>query len=75
MKKMTCRQLGGACDKEFSAATFEEISEQSKQHGIEMYKLADNAHFEAMKQMQNLCKDPSDYQKWFQQKRAEFNAL
>ena len=30
MKTMTCRQLGGACDKEFRANTFEEIAEQSK---------------------------------------------
>lgn len=37
MKTMTCKQLGGACDKEFSANTFEEIAELSKQHGMEMH--------------------------------------
>jgi len=33
MKTMTCKQLGGACDKEFQANSFEEITEMSKQHG------------------------------------------
>ncbi len=30
MKTMTCKQLGGACDKEFQANTFEEMAELSK---------------------------------------------
>jgi predicted small metal-binding protein len=30
MKKMTCNQLGGACDFEFLGETFEEIASQSK---------------------------------------------
>lgn len=34
MKTMTCKQLGGACDKEFHAQTFEEMAELSKQHGM-----------------------------------------
>ena len=38
MKTMTCNQLGGACDKEFQANTFEEISEMSKNHGMEMFQ-------------------------------------
>jgi len=33
MKTMKCEQLGGACDKEFRANTFEEIAEMSKNHG------------------------------------------
>jgi len=38
MKTMNCKQLGGDCDKEFHANTFEEISELSKQHGLEMFQ-------------------------------------
>ncbi len=45
---MTCQQLGGACDHIFKAETFEEMAEQSKQHGMEMYKIKDEAHMEAM---------------------------
>ena len=36
MKTMTCKQLGGACNKEFQANIFEEISEMSKNHGNEV---------------------------------------
>ena len=34
MKTMSCRQLGGACDKEFHANTFEDMAELSKKHGM-----------------------------------------
>ena len=54
MKSMTCKQLGGACDKEFRAATFEEIAEMSKRHGMEMFQQKDSAHLEAMGKMQVL---------------------
>ena len=54
MKTMTCKQLGGACDKEFHAETFEEMAELSKKHGMEMYQKGDEEHLEAMHQMQNL---------------------
>ena len=30
MKTMTCMQLGGACEKEFTANTFDDIEEMSK---------------------------------------------
>jgi len=41
---MTCMQLGGACDREFSAGTFGEIAELSKAHGSEMFQSGDEAH-------------------------------
>ena len=37
MKKMTCKQLWGACDKVFSGNTFEELANQSKAPGKEMF--------------------------------------
>ncbi len=30
MKTMTCKQLGGACDEQFKAETFEQIAELRK---------------------------------------------
>ena len=39
MKTMTCNQLGGACDLEFHAETFDEMAQLSKQHGMEMFQL------------------------------------
>ena len=75
MKTMSCRQLGGACDKEFHAVTFEEMAELSKQHGMEMHQKQDAAHLEAMQKMQELMQNPDDMNKWFESKRREFNEL
>ena len=75
MKKMTCKQLGGACDKEFVANTFEEISEMSKNHGMDMFKIGDKPHLKSMNEMQELMKAPDAMNKWFKNKRKEFNSL
>lgn len=75
MKTMTCNQLGGACDLEFHAETFEEMAEQSKNHGTEMFHKQDPAHLAAMGKMQELMKDPDAVNAWFEEKRKEFEAL
>ena len=75
MKIMTCKQLGGACDKEFHAKTFNEIAELSKKHGTEMYQKGDKEHINAMKKMMELIKDPSSMKKWMTNKQKEFNAV
>jgi len=75
MKKMTCKQLGGACEVEFHAKTFEEIAEMSKKHGIEMFQKGDEPHLIAMKEMQALMKSPDAMTKWFERKKEEFTSL
>ena len=75
MKTMNCKQLGGACDKEFQANTFEEMSALSKQHGMEMHQKKDAAHLKAMQEMGELMKSPEDMNKWFESKRKEFSAM
>lgn len=75
MKKMTCKQLGGACDMEFSAETFEEMAELSKKHGMEMFQQQDEAHLEAMSKMQSLMQSPDAMKDWMDQKRKEFDGL
>ena len=75
MKTMTCNQLGGACDLEFHADTFGEIAEMSKIHGMEMFQKGDEAHLKAMNEIQELMKSPDAMNKWFEDKRKEFNAL
>lgn len=72
---MTCRQLGGACDKEFHANSFEEIAELSKKHGMEMFQKGDQAHLNAINEMKELMKNPDATKDWFENKRKEFNAL
>jgi hypothetical protein len=75
MKTMTCKQLGGACDKEFRADTFEEMAQMSKKHGMEMFQTGDAAHLKAMNEMQELMKSPESIKEWFESKRSEFNSL
>ncbi len=75
MKTMTCKQLGGACDQTFSAATFEEMAGLSKEHGKEMFKKNDAAHLVAMSAMQLLMDNPNALQDWFKEKKQAFDAL
>ncbi|MGB5272943.1 MAG: DUF1059 domain-containing protein [Flavobacteriaceae bacterium] len=75
MKTMTCKQMGGACEKVFHADTFEKMAEMSKQHGMEMFQKADPAHLKAMNEMQELMKSPKMMKEWFENKRKEFDAL
>lgn len=72
---MTCNQLGGACDLEFRANTFDEIAEMSKKHGMEMFQKKDEAHLKAMNEMQEMMKSPDAMNEWFESKRQEFDAL
>ena len=75
MKTMTCRQLGGACDKEFHAGSFAEIAEMSKQHGMEMFEKNDEAHLAAMDKMKELMQNPEKMNEWFDKKKTEFESL
>jgi hypothetical protein len=70
MKAMTCKQLGGACDKRFHAS-----SGMSKQHAMEMFQKKDAAHLKAMNDMQALMKKPEAMKEWFENKKKEFEAL
>jgi len=72
---MTCKQLRGACDKEFHAETFEEMAELSKKHGMEMAQKGDEAHIEVMQEMKKLMDDPEAMQDWMESKKKEFDAL
>ncbi|MDX1490379.1 MAG: hypothetical protein R3332_03775 [Pseudohongiellaceae bacterium] len=74
MKTMTCKELGGACDLEFKANTFEELAELSKEHGMEMFQKNDPDHLEAMAKMRELLSDPEGLQKWMNERRQAFEA-
>ena len=76
MKTMTCKQLGGACNKQFKANTFEEMAELSKQHGMEMFQKQDQDHLDAMNKIQDSNeKATDDMQAWFESKKLEFETL
>jgi hypothetical protein len=75
MKTMTCKQLGGACDLEFQANSFESMADQSKKHGMEMFQNGDQTHIDAMNEMRNLMQSPDAMTDWFNQKKKEFEVL
>lgn len=72
---MTCKQLAGACDKQFHAETFEEMGEKSRKHAIEMAKNGDKAHNEKMEEMKNLMNKPEAVKEWFEKVQKEFDGL
>lgn len=75
MKTMTCKQLGGACDKAFHANTFEDIAELSKKHGMDMYQIGNEEHLKAMNEMKELMKSLEAMKDLFENRRKEFDAL
>ena len=75
MKTMSCKQLGGACDKLFSADSFDEIGMLSQAHGKEMFESGDESHLNAMSEMSELMQDAEVMQKWLDSKRKEFDSL
>ena len=74
MKTMSCKELGGACDLEFHANTFEEIAQISQKHGKEMFQKGDKAHLEAMNKMGDLMQSEDGMAKWMDGKRKEFES-
>ena len=75
MKKMTCHQLGGACDIEFEANSFDEMANLSKEHAMEMFAKGDEGHLAAMSKMQELMKKPDEMKAWFESKKQLFDSL
>ncbi|MBT1705177.1 DUF1059 domain-containing protein [Chryseosolibacter indicus] len=75
MKTMTCKELGGACNQNFSADTFEEIAKMVSMHAREMVQQGDAAHIQAMNEMRNSMTSPEAMNNWMDEKRRAFNAL
>ncbi len=75
MKTMTCKQLGGACELEFHANSFDEIAEMSKRHGMEMFQKGDKAHLKAMNGMKAKMQSPNAMVEWLESKRKLFESL
>lgn len=75
MKTMTCNQLGGACDAEFHAESWDEMAEISRNHGMEMAQQGDEAHIRVMEEMRKGMNDPEAMKGWMEKKREEFDAL
>jgi predicted small metal-binding protein len=75
MKTMTCKQLGGACDQQFSANSFDEIAMMVSKHAREQVQNGDAAHIEAMNEMRRSMASPDAANAWMDDKRKAFDAL
>jgi hypothetical protein len=75
MKTMTCKELGGACDQTFSAATFDDIAMMVSKHAREKVQQGDAAHINAMNEMRSQMSSPDAMNAWMAEKREAFNAL
>jgi hypothetical protein len=75
MKTMTCKELGGPCNQEFHAETFDEMVEKSQQHGIEMAEKGNAEHITVMEKMREGMKDPEAVKAWVERVRGEFDTL
>ncbi|MFC2013820.1 DUF1059 domain-containing protein [Chloroflexota bacterium] len=75
MKTKTCKQLGGPCDKEFYAETFDEMVEMSQKHGMEMAEKGDVEHINMMEKMKEGMNNPEAMKVWVENIQKEFDAL
>ena len=53
MKKLTCRDLGGPCDEEFSGNSFAEIGNKCRTHVMEEISSGNESHKVAASKMRN----------------------
>ena len=75
MKKMTCFDLGGACNEVFHAETFEEMAKLSKEHGQKMMEEGDQAHLDAMQKLMSELPTQEDMQAWMDANQRTFDQL
>ena len=54
MKKMTCRQMGGACDAVITGATPQEMGDSCQKHVMQVKAAGDTSHDEAMAKMSKM---------------------
>ena len=75
MKSMNCNQLGGACGRVFTGNSFDELAQQSQNHGKDMVATNDAAHVQAMGKMMEFMKIEGAMEAWMSERRVEFDAL
>ena len=72
MKKLTCKDLGGACDESIAGATFEEIGQKCRAHVMEAVKRGDPAHKAAVNKM--MSASPSEQAAMMAEYKKKFDA-
>jgi hypothetical protein len=75
MKTMTCKQLGGPCDREHHGNTANEVIKAQDQHLKAMVAGGDSAHAPALRDMQGRWKNPLSGMAWYRKAKRDFAAL
>jgi hypothetical protein len=75
MKTMTCKQMGGPCDLAFHGETADEVIKAQDKHLKEIVASGDEAHKDALKEMQRRWKNPIKGMGWYMQTKKDFAAL
>jgi hypothetical protein len=75
MKTMTCKQMGGPCEQAHHGNTADEVIKAQDAHLKEVVAGGDEAHEEALKEMQGRWKNPVKGMGWYRQTKKNFAAL
>jgi len=75
MKTMTCKQMGGPCDKAFSGETADDVINAQDQHLKDAVAAGDTAHEPANKDMRGRWKHPIKGMGWYKDTKKAFAAL
>jgi len=62
-------------DLSITASSFEEMTEMSKAHGMEMFQKQDPEHLAAMQKIMAMMQDQELLEEWSNSKEKEFDAL
>jgi hypothetical protein len=74
MKTMTCKQLGGPCDRELRGDTADEVIKAQDKHLNEAVSAGDQSHQDALKEMKNRWKHPVSGMGWYRKAKRDFAA-
>ena len=75
MKTMTCKDLGGPCDRAHQGATADEVIKAQDRHLKEMVAGGDSSHDEALRAMKSRWRRPISGMGWYRDVKRRFAEL
>jgi hypothetical protein len=75
MKTMTCKQLGGPCDRPHQGKTANDVIKAQDQHLKDVVASGDDTHETALKEMKGRWKNPVGGMGWYRRAKRDFAGL
>jgi hypothetical protein len=75
MKTMTCKQLGGPCDRPLTGTSADDVIKAQDHHLKEMVAGGDDTHAGALREMKGRWKHPIAGMGWYRETKRTFAAL